>query len=92
MNKKYKKLALSVFLDIIGLIPIPFLDLVWAPISGFLMTKIYKGRNGKIAGIVGFLEEILPLDIIPTFTLMWLYIYVFKKEGSQKKEEIIIEV
>ena len=92
MNKKYKKLALSVFLDIIGLIPIPFLDLVWAPISGFLMTKIYKGRNGKIAGIVSFLEEILPLDIIPTFTLMWLYIYVFKKEGSQKKEEIIIEV
>lgn len=88
MNKKYKKLALSVFLDIIGLIPIPFLDLVWAPISGFLMTKIYKGRNGKIAGIVGFLEEILPLDIIPTFTIMWFYTHVFKKEVSQKKEDI----
>jgi hypothetical protein len=92
MNKKYIKLALSIFLDIIGLIPIPFLDLAWAPISGYLMTKIYKGRVGKIAGIVSFLEEILPLDIIPTFTLMWLYIYVFKKEGSQKKEDIIIEV
>jgi hypothetical protein len=92
MNKKYKKLALSVFLDIIGLIPIPFLDFAWAPISGFLMTKMYKGSVGKIAGIVSFLEEILPLDIIPTFTIMWLYTYVFKKEGSQKKEDIIIEV
>jgi hypothetical protein len=92
MNKKYKKLALSVFLDIIGLIPIPFLDFAWAPISGFLMTKMYKGSVGKIAGIVSFLEEILPLDVIPTFTIMWLYTYVFKKEGSQKKEDIIIEV
>jgi hypothetical protein len=92
MNKKYIKLVLSILLDIIGLIPIPFLDLVWAPISGYLMIKIYKGRVGKIAGFISFLEEILPLDIIPTFTLMWLYIYVFKKEGSQKKEEIIIEV
>ena len=92
MNKKYKKLALSAFLDIIGLIPIPFLDFAWAPISGFLMTKMYKGSVGKIAGIVSFLEEILPLDIIPTFTIMWLYTYVFKKEGSQKKEDIIIEV
>jgi len=92
MNKKYIKLVLSIFLDIIGLIPIPFLDLVWAPISGYLMTKIYKGRVGKIAGFISFLEEILPLDIIPTFTIMWFYTHVFKKEGSQKKEDISIVV
>ena len=86
MNKKYKKLVLSIVLDALGLIPIPFLDFAWAPISAYLMTKMYKGTEGKIAGIVSFIEEILPLDVIPTFTIMWFYTYVIKKE---KAEEII---
>ena len=41
MNKKYKKLVLSIVLDALGLIPIPFLDFAWAPISAYLMTKMY---------------------------------------------------
>jgi len=86
MNKKYKKLGLSIVLDIIGLIPIPFLDLAWAPISGYVMTKMYKGTKGKIAGVVSFLEEILPLDIIPTFTIMWVYTYVIQKENIEPDE------
>lgn len=88
MNNKYKKLAASIVLDAIGFIPIPFLDLVWAPVSGYIMTRMYKGKEGKIAGIVSFLEEILPLDVIPTFTLMWIYSYVINK----RKNENIIEV
>lgn len=94
MNKKYKKLVLGLVLDAIGLIPIPFLDLGWAPISGYLMTKMYKGTKGKIAGIITFLEEILPLDIIPTFTIMWIYTYIIKKEDENEEEEktITIEV
>ncbi|MEE9408556.1 MAG: hypothetical protein V3V28_10840 [Polaribacter sp.] len=88
MNNKYKKLAASIVLDAIGFIPVPFLDLLWAPVSGYIMTKMYKGKTGKIAGIVSFLEEILPLDIIPTFTIMWIYTYVINK----KKEDSIIEV
>ena len=88
MNNKYKKLAASIVLDAIGFIPIPFLDLVWAPVSGYLMTRMYKGKEGKIAGIISFLEEILPLDVIPTFTLMWIYSYVINK----RKNENIIEV
>ena len=91
MNK-YKKLALSIIFDIIGFITI--IDLIWAPLSGYLMTKMYKGKKGKIAGVISFLEEIIPgFDIIPTFTIMWLINYVFsKEENSIKKEETYIEI
>jgi hypothetical protein len=82
---KYKLLALSIIFDIIGFIT--FIDIIWAPLSGYLMTKLYKGNRGKIAGVISFLEEIIPgFDIIPTFTIMWLVTYVFSKE------ETIIEV
>lgn len=86
MNNKYKKLAASIFLDIIGFIPIPILSIIWAPISGYIMTKMYKGKLGKVAGIVSFLEELLPIDIIPTFTIMWFYSYIIYK---RKNEELI---
>ncbi|MFL1012262.1 hypothetical protein [Flavisericum labens] len=86
MNK-YKKLIIGIVLDALGYVSffIPgvgeFSDIVWAPVSGWLMTKLYKGKPGKIAGVVAFVEEALPgLDVIPTFTLMWLYTYVFKKK------------
>ena len=89
MNKKYKKLILSIVLDIIGIIPIPFMDVIWAPISGYLMTRMYKGKEGKIAGIISFLEEIIPFtDVIPTFTIMWFYSYVIKKEEVNTVIEI----
>ena len=92
MNK-YKKLALSILFDAMGYVSflIPgigeFADIVWAPASAWLMTKLYKGKSGKIAAVVSFIEEAMPgLDIIPTFTLMWLYTYVLKPK------ETIIEV
>ncbi|MDD7887391.1 hypothetical protein [Flavivirga sp. 57AJ16] len=91
MNK-HKKLILSIVLDAIGYVSfiIPgigeFSDIIWAPLSGYIMTKLYKGKPGKIAGVVAFVEEALPgLDVIPTFTLMWLYSYVFKKEEAVKE-------
>lgn len=60
-----------------------FLDLLWAPLAGWLMSRMYKGNSGKVAGIVTFVEELVPgLDIIPSFTIMWLYTYVFKKGGK----------
>lgn len=95
MNKKYKKLGYSIVLDVIGFIPIPFLDLVWAPISGYLMTKMYKGTKGKVGGVISFFEEIFPLtDIIPTFTLMWIYTYLIQKEDEENTnpEEKIITI
>lgn len=87
MESKYKKLFLGVVFDGIGMLSfsIPLLgefsDVVWAPISGFLMIRMYKGRIGKVAGIISFVEEFFPFtDFIPSFTLMWLYTYFIKKK------------
>ncbi|MFY0714160.1 hypothetical protein J1D01_10815 [Seonamhaeicola sp. NFXS20] len=89
MNK-YKKLFLSLILDALGYVSfiIPgigeFSDIVWAPVSAWVMTKMYKGKDGKIAGAVSFIEEAMPgLDVVPTFTLMWLYTYVLKSKKGK---------
>lgn len=84
MNNKYKKLLLSILLDVIGFIPFLPFDFFWAPISSYIMTKMYKGKEGKIAAVVSFLEEIFPLDIIPTFTIMWIYSYLINKRKNEK--------
>ncbi|WP_339918108.1 hypothetical protein [Yeosuana marina] len=84
---KYNKLIIGILLDAIGYVSflIPgigeFSDIVWAPISAWIMTKLYKGRSGKVAAVINFVEEALPgVDVVPTFTLMWLYTYVFNKK------------
>jgi hypothetical protein len=83
---KTRNLILGVLFDAIGMISfsIPFLgefsDVVWAPITGFLMTRMYKGTVGKVGGVLAFLEEITPFtDVIPSFTLTWIYNYWIKK-------------
>ena len=84
---KNKKLGLSILFDIIGMLT--FLDIIWAPASAYLMSKMYKGTRGKIAGVVSFIEEAIPgFDIIPTFTIMWFLTYVFNKE----EKPIVVEV
>jgi hypothetical protein len=84
---KTAKLILGILFDFIGMLSYKIpgiaetLDVVWAPISGFLLVVMYKGYTGKVSGIIGFLEEIIPFtDVIPTFTLTWIYQYIFKKE------------
>lgn len=92
-TSKTKKLALSIVFDAIGYLSFIFppFDFIWAPASAWLMTKLYKGTKGKIAAAVSFVEEALPfLDVIPTFTLMWIYTYVFSSE--KKPEDTIIEI
>lgn len=79
MSISYKKLAISIVLDVIGFIPIPILSILWAPLSAYIMTKMYKGKKGKVAGVISFLEELLPIDIIPTFTIMWVYTHLISK-------------
>lgn len=81
-----RDLVLSLLFDAIGMMSfsIPFIgefaDVIWAPISGLIMVRMYKGTMGKVAGVVSFLEEILPAtDIIPSFTIMWFYTYYIKK-------------
>lgn len=89
-DRKQIKLILGLLFDGIGLLSytVPFLgegiDLIWAPISGLLLAYMYKGTVGKVAGIIGFIEELIPmLDFIPTFTLTWLYTYVFNPEDKK---------
>ncbi len=88
-NKKIKLLKRGLIYDLIGMstmaIPVigPFLDIIWAPYAAMKMRKMYKGTDGKIASVVVFLEEILPYtDIIPSFTLMWVYTFVWKKQPA----------
>ena len=90
-DPKYRDLFMGLLFDGIGMLSmaIPFIgdfsDVIWAPMSAWIMIRMYKGTAGKVAGTISFIEEILPgFDIIPTFTLMWLYTYVFSKAVAKK--------
>lgn len=84
-EKKYKDLLWGLLFDGIGMLSFimpgigEFSDMLWAPMAAWLMTKMYKGKAGKVAGVIAFVEELLPgIDLVPSFTLMWIYTYVFK--------------
>lgn len=87
MKKKHKLLLLSILFDAIGMLSfvIPgvgeFSDVIWAPVSVYFITKMYKGTVGKVGGVVSFIEElgIFGTDLIPTFTLTWAYKYLLNK-------------
>jgi hypothetical protein len=86
-SNKTRDLVLGILFDLLGMvsftIPIigEFEDVMWAPLAGYLMTWMYKGKMGRAAGVVTFLEEILPFtDVIPTFTIMWFYTYLLRKK------------
>nr|WP_299172919.1 hypothetical protein [uncultured Allomuricauda sp.] len=90
-DPKYKYLLLGLLFDAIGMLSfaIPgigeFSDVIWAPMAGWLMTRMYKGKIGQAAGIVTFVEELIPgLDIIPSFTIMWVYTYLISKNKKIK--------
>ncbi|SDL14963.1 hypothetical protein SAMN04488034_102437 [Salinimicrobium catena] len=96
-NKKL--LFKSLVYDAVGMassaVPLvgPFLDLAWAPYAAKKMSVMFPGKKGKFASVLVFLEEILPFtDVIPTFTLMWLYTYVWKKQTSSEGQTIEVEI
>jgi hypothetical protein len=100
MNKsKYKLLRKGILFDLIGMLTMfipfvgPFLDIIWAPIAAKKMNDMYSGASGTIASIAVFIEELLPgSDFIPTFTLMWLYTFVWKKEKQPQPQTIEVKV
>lgn len=78
MKSKYIKLILSLVLDIVGILSylVPefgeLIDVIWAPLSTYILLKLYKNRVSKYTAVLGFIEEILPFtDFIPTFTITW---------------------
>ncbi|WP_430613058.1 hypothetical protein [Flavobacterium sp. JP2137] len=88
-SRKYTQLVWSVFLDAVGYLSylIPFLgefsDVIWAPIAGLLLARMYKGTVGKVGGTIAFIEELSPgLDFIPTFTLTWIYTHYIQKNPT----------
>ena len=88
-KSKSTKLVLSVCFDILGLVSffVPLFDIIWAPISYYLMIQLYDGKKGKIAAALVFIEEILPMsDVIPTFSIMWVYTYYFDKTSKFSDE------
>ncbi|WP_348823082.1 hypothetical protein [Flavobacterium aestuarii] len=92
-KQKINKLLLGLLFDAVGMVSysIPglaeYIDIVWAPLAGFLMTRMYPGRVGRVAGILTFVEEIIPFtDIIPSFTITWMYTYWFQK-GTAKNHK-----
>lgn len=85
-DTKSRDLILSLIFDGIGMASylIPFLgaitDVIWAPIAGLILMRMYKGTVGTVGGFMVFIEEILPgMDFIPTFTITWIYTYLIKK-------------
>ncbi len=85
---KIAMLILCLFLDLIGMLSylLPVLgevvDIVWAPISAVLIYVLFRKHNGALGGVVGFFEEIMPgADLVPTFTLMWIYKYYFSQRN-----------
>jgi len=80
---------LTMFIPVIG----PFLDILWAPYAAKTMRDMYEGEEGKIASIIVFIEEILPItDFIPTFTLMWIYTFVVQGKKVQTPQIIEVEI
>ena len=79
---KKQKLLIGLLFDLIGMVSyvFPLTDVVWAPLSAYLMIKLYKGNIGKIGGLVSFLEEaITGLYFFPSFTLTWCYVYLLNR-------------
>ena len=99
MNKDKKNLLVKgLIYDAVGMasasIPLVgwMLDLAWAPYAAKKMSKMYPGKKGKLASVLVFLEEILPFtDVIPTFTLMWLYTYVWSNQEATEGQVIEVE-
>ncbi|WP_420573869.1 hypothetical protein [Kordia sp.] len=95
-DNKILKLILGIIFDMVGYVSymIPglaeFSDIIWAPLSAWIMTRMYKGTSGKVGAVISFIEEALPFtDIIPTFTLMWLYTYVINPKKNDEDDNII---
>lgn len=98
-SEKYKLLRKGLLFDAIGMVTMfipfvgPVLDILWAPYAAKQMREMYKGTEGKIASVIVFIEEILPItDFIPTFTLMWMYAYVWKDQKQPMPQTIEVEV
>ena len=65
-------------------------DIIWAPISAVVFYRMFGGWKGAFGGVFNFVEEILPgMDFIPSFTLMWLWMYFRNTKQAENKREYL---
>jgi len=70
-----------------------FIDVVWAPISGYIFFKLFGGRLGMIGSVLNFLEEVIPFtDIIPSFTIAWFIRKKAMEKMIQKGVKVVQKV
>lgn len=87
--QKRPSLIFCLMMDAIGMLTYAFPglgefgDIFWAPISGLIFFATFGGWKGGFGGIFNFMEEALPFaDIIPSFTLMWWYLYMKERNKT----------
>lgn len=87
MKNKFGKLFLSLLLDAIGYLSYTFPligeygDILWAPLSALILSKIYQNNISKHTRWINFIEEALPFtDFVPSFTLTWVLTYFSEKK------------
>lgn len=83
-SNKLPSLLFCLVMDAIGCLTymVPWFaevaDVVWAPLSSYLLYRWFGGKVGIAGGIINFIEEAFPgLDFVPTFTLTWVWVRFF---------------
>lgn len=91
-KQKQSRLLVGIIFDILGMATFFFPgvaevgDLAWAPIAAATFFSMYRGMTGILGGSVVFIEEILPItDVMPTFTVAWLWVYVINGEKNKAR-------
>lgn len=93
-KQKKQRLIAGIIFDLLGVITYFFPaigevgDLAWAPIAAATFFGMYRGLTGLIGGSFVFIEELFPFtDVMPTFTLTWLWVYQVR--GNKTKENFL---
>ncbi len=91
-KQKKQRLFIGILFDLLGVATyfIPALaeigDLAWAPIAAATFFGMYRGATGIIGGSIVFIEELFPFtDVVPTFTLAWLWVYQINGAKTKAK-------
>lgn len=91
-KQKKQRLFVGIIFDLLGVATyfVPALaeigDLAWAPIAAATFFGMYRGATGIIGGSIVFIEELFPFtDIMPTFTLAWLWVYQINGAKNKAK-------
>jgi len=91
-KQKKQRLFMGILFDLLGVATyfIPALaeigDLAWAPIAAATFFGMYRGATGIIGGSIVFIEELFPFtDVVPTFTLAWLWVYQINGAKTKAK-------